>query len=297
MSTIQLLAETPQWELALFNSLYFVGLILLVVVILPPLFARNLRRSKLWFAFMGSWMLYCVAFLLLIEYQLGPEPPFGLCMLQASLIHAVPAFATLTGVCFIVDIYCAMRLSLLPSNWIPVKRTKFLITLPLVAFFGIVIISLVIGLQDHANVSREPNNMFCHINTGVPTLVSAVLSAWSIFLAIGFEISAGIMIYSHSHRTSMTDKPPTDAHIAPGMLIRISLFSLLTLLGLALSTVMVFHVFQPEVEWNLMLPILPYSSGCPCLALKETIILGWRILETLTRKPHKQGLYSLTSKF
>ncbi|KAJ7043684.1 hypothetical protein C8F04DRAFT_1072952 [Mycena alexandri] len=286
MSTIQQLAETPQWELALFNSLYFVGLILLVVVILPPLFARNVRRSKLWFAFMGSCLLYCLAFLLLIGQQLGPEPPFGLCMFQASLIHAVPAFATLTGVCFVVDLYCAMRLSLLPSNWIPVKRTTFLITLPLVAFFGIVIISLVIGFQDHTNVSREPNNMFCHINTGLPTLVSAVLSACSIFVAIGFEISAGIMIYSHSHCTSVSkvysDKQPTDAHIAPGMLVRISLFSLLTLLGLVFSAVMMFHVYQPEVEWNLLLPILP-TLAAVLFGAQRDIILGWRFWKHETK--------------
>ncbi|KAJ7180729.1 hypothetical protein C8R46DRAFT_592053 [Mycena filopes] len=279
----QLAVQTPQWVLALFNSLYFVGFVLLAIVILPPLFARNVHRSKLWFAFMGSWMVYCLSFLLLLGRQFGPAPPFGLCLFQASLIHAVPAFATLTGVCFIVDIYCAMRLSMMPSSWIPIRRTAFLMALPLVAFFGIVLISLVSGLQDHRNVSREPNNMFCHINTGLPTLVSAVLSIWSIFVAVVFEI----LIYSFSHRTSLPSKGPStkarlDAHIAPGMLVRISLFSLLTLLGLALSAIMVFHVHEPDVKWNILLPILP-TLAAVLFGAQRDILLGWRFWKHETR--------------
>jgi hypothetical protein len=88
---------TVQWQLDLFNSLYFIGLIFLTIVILPPIFSRNVLRSPLWFAFMGSWMLYCFSFLLLVGQQLGPEPPFGICLFQAALVHAVPALYGILG--------------------------------------------------------------------------------------------------------------------------------------------------------------------------------------------------------
>ncbi|KAJ7116063.1 hypothetical protein C8R44DRAFT_794053 [Mycena epipterygia] len=278
MSEMQLDVDVVQapdrWSLDFFNSLYFIGLGLLAIVILPPLLSRNVSRGPLWFCFMGSWMLYCVSFLLIVGRQLGPEPPFGLCLFQAALIHAAPAFATLTGVCFIVDVYFALQLAMSPkSQWVPKRRTPFLLALPIVVFFVLFFLSLAIGLQNHSNVNREPNNMFCHINTGLPTLVSAILSGSSIFIAIGLEAAAVIVMY-HNWAT-FPRYNASDPHIAPGMLIRISLFSLLTLLGLSLSAIMLFHVHESDVKWNILLPILPNIAAI-LFGTQRDILLGWR---------------------
>ncbi|KAJ7170506.1 hypothetical protein C8R43DRAFT_981990 [Mycena crocata] len=278
MPELQLeVTQFPRWQLDLFNSLYFIGLVLLAVVIMPPIFSRNVRRSPLWFAFIASWMLYCFSFLILVGRQLGPEPPFELCIFQASLIHATPAYATLTGVCFIIDVFFTLRLSVSPmtSHWIPKRRTSFLLALPGITFLSLFILSLVIGLQDHSSVNREPNNMFCHINTGLPTLVSAILSGWSIFIAIGSEIAAAIMLHRNWANVPLSKAQSSDSHIALGMLIRIALFSLLTLLGLSLSVVMLFHLHESDIKWNILLPILPTLAAI-LFGAQPDIILGWR---------------------
>ncbi|KAJ7813651.1 hypothetical protein B0H13DRAFT_2141808 [Mycena leptocephala] len=285
MSDMQLeVTPTVQWQLDLFNSLYFIGLIFLTIVILPPIFSRNVLRSPLWFAFMGSWMLYCFSFLLLVGQQLGPEPPFGICLFQAALVHAVPALATIAGVCFVVDIYCTLRISLKHSYWIPMKRTPVLLTLPIVSFIGMFILSLAIGLQDHSTVNREPNNMYCHINTGLPTLVSAILSGWALFVAIGVEIAAAIMLYRNSAVLSLptlgNPSTPTEPPIAR---------ELLTLLGLSLSAMMLFHVHESDIKWNVLVPILPPLAAILFGAQKD-IISGWRFWKHETKAAQAEAV-------
>ncbi|KAJ7654422.1 hypothetical protein DFH06DRAFT_1202375 [Mycena polygramma] len=293
MSSMQLDVTPTFQQLNAFNSLLVAGLILLVVVILPPIFARNVRRTPLWFAFIGSWLLYCVSCLLLVGRQLGPDPPFKLCLFQAALIHAVPALATVSGVCFIVDVYCAMRISLLQSYWIPVRRTVVLLTLPTLAFLSVFILSLAIGLQDHTTVSRELNRSFCHINTGLPTLVSSVLSGWAIFIAIGVEIAAGIMLYRNGALNSLKqpqseklhpEKPRSEPPIARGMMIRISLFSLLTVIELIVSAIMLSHFQNSYLTSNFFLPFLPILVAL-MFGTQRDILMGWRFWKHDSKAP------------
>ncbi|KAJ7066545.1 hypothetical protein C8F01DRAFT_1248546 [Mycena amicta] len=277
--------QTPRWQIDLFNSLYTTGLALLTIVILPPIFARNVRRSALWFAFLASWMLYCISFLILVGNQLGPDPAFGLCLFQAAMIHAAPAFATLSGVCFIVDIFFTLRLTVAgDSIWIPKRRTPFLLSIPIVAFLSLFILSLVIGLQDHTTITREPNNQFCHVNTGLPTIVSAILSGWSIFIALGLEVAAAIMLRRSWHRTPFHKTPSSDPQVSLGMLIRIALFSLLTLLGLGLSATILFHIRESDIKYNILLPILPTLAAI-LFGSQKDIVLGWRFWKNDTKAP------------
>jgi len=287
MSALQLDVTPTFGDLGVFNSLLLTGLLLLAVVILPPIFSRNVRRNALWFAFVGSWMLYCASCLLLVGRQLGPVPPFGLCLFQAAMIHAVPALATIAGVCFIVDIYCAMRISLLHSYWIPTRRTPVLLGLPAIAFLSVFLLCLGIGLQDHTTVERTRNRMFCHINTGLPTLVSAILSGWAIVIAVGVEIAAAIMLYRNSALLSpkMLPAPP----IARGMLIRISLFSVLTFIGLIVGAVLLFRFQDSDLKSNLFLPILPILVAL-MFGTQRDIIMGWRFWKHETKATPKEAV-------
>ncbi|KAJ7813650.1 hypothetical protein B0H13DRAFT_2684413 [Mycena leptocephala] len=266
------LAVTPtsqQLDLPVFNSLFSAGLVLLAIVILPPLFCSKVRRSALWFAFMGYWMLYCASCLLLVGHQIGPDPPFGLCLLQAVLIHAVSTLATIAGVCFVVDLYCVLRITIMHSYWIPLKRTAVLLALPLVSFLSLFILSLVIGLLDHSTVDREPSGLVCHINTGLPTLVSAILSGWSLVIALAVEVSAAFVIYGA--RTKSPDALP----IAKGMLIRISMFSVVTLLGLIVSAFQLFHFLETGLKSNILIPLLPILIAI-IFGVQRDIIGFWK---------------------
>ncbi|KAJ6581575.1 hypothetical protein B0H19DRAFT_1061114 [Mycena capillaripes] len=181
--------------------------------------------------FMGSWMIYCISFLLLAGRQFGPEPPFGLCIFQAALIHAVPSLGW----------------SLLRSGSL-LHLENFTVALELETCEADID-----GLPDYTTVERERNHMFCHINTGLPTLVSAILSGWGIIIAVGVEIAAAIMLFRNSALLSPKTLP--DPRVVRGMLIRISLFSLLTLLGLSFSAIKLFHVHESDIKWNILLPI------------------------------------------
>ncbi|KAF7356542.1 hypothetical protein MVEN_00987800 [Mycena venus] len=273
-------------QLSVFNSLFTVGLVLLVVVIGPAIFSRNVRRSPLWFAFMGSWLFYCISGLLLVGHQLGPDPPFGICLFQAALIHSVPTLGTVAGACFIVDLYCTLRVALLRSYWIPMRRTPTLLAFPAVAFLFLFFLSLGIGLQDHTTVNRV-QSMFCHVNTGLPTLVGAILSGFAMLIAIGIEIAAAIMIFRNRRILTAEKKSPLEPSqppIARSMVIRIFMFSLLTVLGLGLSTTMLFHFADTDIQGNYMLPILPLMVAV-LFGAQRDIILGWRFWKQESKAP------------
>ncbi|KAF7370542.1 hypothetical protein MSAN_00686400 [Mycena sanguinolenta] len=292
MTDLQLDIELSLRELNVFNSLFTVALVLLTIVILPAIFSRNVRRNALWFTFIGSWLLYCVSGLLLVGHQLGPDPPFGICLLQAALIHSVPTLGSVAGGCFIVDVI-VFHTETLPvalvldtnethangdyPSYLQDTNSSFpqLLAFPAFAFFSLFWLSLGIGLQDHTTVNRV-QNMFCHINTGLPTLVGSLLSGFSIAVAIAVEIAAGIMIYT-SRPTLSDAKSPSDSNqpIARGMVIRICLFSLLTVLGLVLSAVMLFHFNDTDIQGNFLLPILPILVAI-LFGAQRDIILGWR---------------------
>ncbi|KAK7025246.1 hypothetical protein R3P38DRAFT_1065009 [Favolaschia claudopus] len=273
MSDMQLDVELSLRQLTIFNSLFILGLILLVGVILPPIFSPNVRRSPLWFTFMGSWLLYCVSCLLLIGNQLGPDPPFGLCLFQAALIHSMPSLATICGVCFIVDVYCIMRISLLHSYWIPMRRTLPLLAFPVVSFIFLFFLSVGIGLQDHSTVGRV-QNMFCRINTGLPTLLSAILSAFALLVAIAVDVAAVVLLYRVTPPSTSEKSPDTKPPIARGMLIRIFIFSLLTLFGLGLNASVFFHYSDTDVRGNMLIALLPILMAV-LFGAQRDILTGW----------------------
>ncbi|KAJ7281453.1 hypothetical protein C8J57DRAFT_1559049 [Mycena rebaudengoi] len=284
----------PRWQLDLFNSLYIIGFVLLTLAILPPIFnPLAVRRSKLWISFMFACIIDSLSFLLLVGQQLGPEPPHGLCLFQAGLIHAVPAHATYAGVAFVLDMYFTLRSSLCHSptpKWISANRVPFLLALPTVVFAGLSILSFAIGLHDPSTVRREPNHMFCHISTGVPTIASAVLSGTAILLAVGFETHAVIMLYRDWHATPNEKTGARQTHAHMGSLIRIALFTLFTLLGLAISLSAMFYSHTNSgVEWNIMLPILPTIVAVLFGAQKD-ILLGWRFWKRDSKAPQLEAV-------
>lgn len=76
---------------AVFDSLGFIALVLLSMMLISVIMQRKIHRNKTWFSLMVSWMIYTLSFLLFIGEQFSSEPPFGFCLFQAALIHACPA--------------------------------------------------------------------------------------------------------------------------------------------------------------------------------------------------------------
>lgn len=74
--------------IALYNSLFGLALALVSFTLAPALFGKVRRRGP-WIAQMISWLVYSASYILLAGHQLGPKPPLGICVFQATLVYAV----------------------------------------------------------------------------------------------------------------------------------------------------------------------------------------------------------------
>lgn len=74
-----------------FDVLQIVGFLLLVPVVLTAWRSPRVQRTSTWFAFVLSWVLSSVAFVIIVGQQTGPAPMAGVCLFQAALIYATPA--------------------------------------------------------------------------------------------------------------------------------------------------------------------------------------------------------------
>jgi hypothetical protein len=74
----------------LFDAIVLVATILCLCTIVPAILSRTVHRSIAWYSLMTAWLVYSVSYGLLIGKQEGPNPPFGLCLLQTLLVYAGP---------------------------------------------------------------------------------------------------------------------------------------------------------------------------------------------------------------
>jgi hypothetical protein len=79
-----------QLEVTVFDSFLFLGVALLALVVATAHLSSKVHRSGLWFRHMIAWIIYSITFLLLVGHQLDPNPPFGVCVVQAAFVYAAP---------------------------------------------------------------------------------------------------------------------------------------------------------------------------------------------------------------
>lgn len=82
-----------------FNVVQIIGLVMLGAVLLTACLVKDVKRSSAWYLFMATWLFYTAAHLLLAGQQIGPNPMFGLCLFQASLIYSTPVLFVFPFVC------------------------------------------------------------------------------------------------------------------------------------------------------------------------------------------------------
>lgn len=71
-----------------FDVVLAFALLFLAMTIIPAAMIKSICRTKTWFSLLISCVVYCTSFFLLLGHQSGPEPPLGLCLINASLVYA-----------------------------------------------------------------------------------------------------------------------------------------------------------------------------------------------------------------
>lgn len=75
----------------LYDVIALTAMVMFICSFLPAIFSRGVQRSAGWYSLMTAWLVYALSYILLVGKQEGPEPAFGLCMLQTLLVYAAPS--------------------------------------------------------------------------------------------------------------------------------------------------------------------------------------------------------------
>ncbi|KAJ7170501.1 hypothetical protein C8R43DRAFT_93055 [Mycena crocata] len=287
MSTASVVQEF-QVGVTVFNITSFIAVFSLTLVVATAHFSPTVHRSGLWFQHMISWILYSVSFVLLVTRQLGPEPPFGLCLMQASLVHAVPVLPTLSAFCFVVDLYIGLSAVVYKKRKIRPTLSKFLLKLPQTVFIGVFLVVL-LAIQDSGIVSRNADHLYCHVTASTPSIVSASLVVGTGLFIFPLEIWIAVVLCRNWVTFRHCSNPRQDPQVSLTMFIRVALFTVMSMTGVGLSSLSLADV--PKPYWSLVLPIVPIIAAVTFGSQEDIMksMVFWREPEPISPPTSKEA--------
>ncbi|KAF9468025.1 hypothetical protein BDZ94DRAFT_1246979 [Collybia nuda] len=259
-------------QIIVFNVFAFLGVFSILLVLVPALLSSRIKRSRSWFGVLATWMLYSATYLLLVGRQLNPEPPYGLCILQAALVYATTPMCSVATTCFSIDFFLQLSTVLYKGRRIDHRVTNLLFLFPW-ALGAMVFMEALLVVHDASLV--KPNQFYCHIDSSVPTITNLVLFFASIFVIIPFHVYTGLIL--HRNWTIFKQICHTNARIAVWTTIKLSIFTLVVVLAVILSSVLTARVDSGEdvtSEWRIAVITLPTFSAV-CLGFQQDILNTW----------------------
>ncbi|KAL0958298.1 hypothetical protein HGRIS_000446 [Hohenbuehelia grisea] len=112
-----------------FDTLLACGATLILAALLTAALCRSVHRLITWYNFMGSMGLSCLSYLVLAGHQTGPEPPFGFCLISATLVTSALVLVVVTAFAYAVEIYLTV-VHILNDSYPKSKYTRFLLAVP-----------------------------------------------------------------------------------------------------------------------------------------------------------------------
>ncbi|KAK0433447.1 hypothetical protein EV421DRAFT_1910124 [Armillaria borealis] len=153
-----------------FDVVLAFALFFLAMTIIPAAMVKSICRTKTWFSLLISCVVYCISFFLLLGHQSGPEPPLGLCLINASLVYAgLPSIAA-AGLILIVELY--LRLTSTMSD-VDERRVTRMLWCPPVVHAVVFWVVMVYGLSDVTKVERDKTGFYCLVDHPASYLVPA----------------------------------------------------------------------------------------------------------------------------
>jgi hypothetical protein len=264
-------AATFAAEVAVWNICSLLGVLSLTLIVATAYFSTTVHRSELWFRHIIAWIVYSAAYLALIGHQ-GSDPPFGLCFYQAALIYAVPTFPTLSAFCFVADLY--IRLSAVVHNKRKIRPAlkTFLGLFPLIVLACVFTEAMVL-VTDPSTVGLEQNRLYCHVTTTRQSLISGGIIVMTGLLIFPLEIWIAVILY-RNWRSFRGSRSP-DQHLFLTMFIRIVLFTIISMLGVGLSSLSIGSPSAPKPFWTRLVLIIVPIIAAITFGSQEDIMRSW----------------------
>ncbi|KAH8830594.1 hypothetical protein DL96DRAFT_1554018 [Flagelloscypha sp. PMI_526] len=135
---------------------------------------------------------------LVFWYASGPEPPKGLCLLQASLIYGIPPLTSMTAFFLIFQMWSMIKASFEGNSMQkPESSAKLwaMIVAPYVGFTLAGLITAIYGAQNPQLISRNRRFFYCSVKADPITNTLTVVAAAFLLATLVFGCWTVVILY------------------------------------------------------------------------------------------------------
>ncbi|KAJ7850756.1 hypothetical protein B0H13DRAFT_2086641 [Mycena leptocephala] len=284
------------WVMA-FNILSGIGFLAPAAVFFTVLLSPSVKRVSTWYSYILAWMVFCITPFLVIGHQthFDPPPSFAPCVVDSALMYASPDRSP--------QLYLNVSTRLNRGEVRPESVYVLLVIPPmlcLIMFIWIFIERLLSyrGIVIPDQVELEPGGFYCHLSGQLPAIVGGVLVGFATTAALVVEVLI-VTLLCRNWRAFRALQRCGDHGGSLSIIIRVSVFAILPIIGLALS----FTAYVPNlvekifVPYNLLLASLPLAAAVIFGSQADilNVWMFWREDEKMTTKLSLTTIDSSTS--
>ncbi|KAF9012159.1 hypothetical protein BDZ89DRAFT_1077480, partial [Hymenopellis radicata] len=199
----------------IFNAINIVALVLLVAIFSTALLFRSrIQRCRLWYMFIGSWIVYTVSNTLLLGHQTGPPDGIshGLCFAQAIMVYTTPPLTAFCTLALLIQLSFHVSALVRPSGICERPWSVF----------------------THPNfVQRSTTGMNCDLEVDTLRYTSVIFVVAALIGALGLIVYVVVLLYRH-WRKLREIRLRTDL-LSISMMLRLGAFCMFPILGLGIG--------------------------------------------------------------
>ncbi|KAJ7667666.1 hypothetical protein DFH06DRAFT_1183229 [Mycena polygramma] len=216
--------------------------ILLAIILLSKRVHRHPTFVNLCVGFIIIGVSSCL--LLYTGTTTGPEPSKMLCLVQASLLYGIPAFASLLALMLVLQMFLAVRASVQrqETRGPPAARLWAMLVAPYVALLISIVATASVGAANPDSVSRNRRFFYCSVKSNLLSGTITICAALFLFATIVFEVWTLVILYKNWMVVKQPGAKP-QVVIELSLPIRVMAFGLYVIVAMSLS---VLSVQAPE---------------------------------------------------
>ncbi|KAE9386108.1 hypothetical protein BT96DRAFT_1006398 [Gymnopus androsaceus JB14] len=266
---------TTKGAVIAFNVIETIGFVSAFAIIVTASLSSSIRRLPTWYLVLCSGAVYSFSKLLLAmaHAQLGPEPPFTLCLVQGVLIYSAPIGLMASACAFALQFHLTVLFYIKQYSGIITRESKWITLSPVILYVAVTVALFITGAVQPQIVQRSPEQVYCHFTNNIGVYAVSVFSVLFAIGAVAFEYKSGKLLYRHWKQKSDLSRRSNGA-VSIGVMVRLATFSLVSILSVATCTLYMLpniSNFDDIVLYNSVLP----NVAIILLGLNKSVIRVW----------------------